>query len=118
MPKRPIGPQDHGSRSDSDVTRRDISQLNTTLLVPRTSVDAASVTLIAEHKAAAEYLRDLQDAVVREVADAQSRERRAASEELRAILKGHIQELWSYWRKLDRQAVDHEQALERLVKLD
>jgi hypothetical protein len=118
MPIRPTGPQDHGSRSEPDVTLRDISQLNTTFLVPRTSVEAASVTLIAEHKAAAEYLRDLQDAVVREVADAQSRERRAASEELRAILKGHIQELWSYLRKLDRQAVDHEQALERLLKQD
>jgi hypothetical protein len=123
MPKRPTIPQDHGAGSEPDdslpgARLPDISQENTTLLVPRTAVEAASTMLITEHKAATEYLRDLQQAVVREVADVQRRERHAASEELRAIIKGHVQELWNYWRKLDRQAADHEQALERLRRRD
>ena len=118
MPKHPTTPQDHGAGSKPDNRPSDISQLNTTLLVPRTAVEAASTTLITEHKAAAEYLRDLQSAVVREVADVQNRERHAASEELRAIIKGHVQELWSYWRKLDKQAAEHEQALYRLLRND
>ncbi|MGO8947342.1 MAG: hypothetical protein ACLQUY_06710 [Ktedonobacterales bacterium] len=123
MPNRPTRPQDHGAESEPDgslpgARPPDISQLNTTLLVPRTAVEAASTTRITEHKAALEYLRELQQAVVVEVTDARSRERRAASEELRGIIKRHIQELWSYWKKLDWQATEHEQAMERLRNPD
>jgi hypothetical protein len=77
-------------------------------------VNAASVTLITEHRAALEYLRDLQAAVVQEVSEVEHRSQRAASEELRSIIKRHIEDLWEYWRRLENQAADHKQVLERL----
>jgi hypothetical protein len=116
MPKNPTRPPDHSAGSDDRF--RDISQEKTAYLVPRTAVDAASVTLITEHRAAVGYLRDLQAAVVQEVGEVQRRLRHAASEELRSIIKRHIDELWGYWRKLENQAADHEQALERLRRQD
>jgi capsid protein len=116
MPKNPTRPPDRSAGSNDGS--HDISQEKTAYLVPRTAADAASVTLITEHRAAIEYLRDLQTAVVQEVGEVQRRSRHAASEELRSIIKRHIEELWEYWRKLENQAADHEQALERLRRRD
>jgi hypothetical protein len=116
MPNNPTRPPDHSAGSDDGI--RDISQENTTYLVPRTAAEAASVTLITEHRAAVAYLRDLQTAVVQEVGEVQRRSWHAASEELRYIIKRHIEELWGYWRKLENQAAEHEQALERLRRQD
>jgi hypothetical protein len=99
----------------------DISEMVTVYLVPRKplqDIRASRAEQLAAHQLASDQLQMQQAALARRAVDWQNQLYGESSVERRAEIQKQVDALWALWSEMERQALEHRQAVRALRGLD